>query len=108
MAPSKQKYISYCSSPISKPRTNFFTFTFDDVRADVDYVLAKFFKKTDVVFQGNITRQRINQQKQIILNLFDYQAWSVEQAIQVEAHIGELLRYSTGPLFAAHCPVLYG
>ncbi len=76
-----------------KAKNQFFIFTFDDVRADVDYVLAKFFKKTDVVFQGNITRQRINQQKQIILNLFDYQAWSVEQAIQVEAHIGELLRY---------------
>ncbi len=76
-----------------KAKNQFFTFTFDDVRADVDYVLAKFFKKTDVVFQGNITRQRINQQKQIILNLFDYQAWSVEQAIQVETHIGELLRY---------------
>lgn len=76
-----------------KAKNQFFTFTFDDVRADVDYVLAKFFKKTDGVFQGNITRQRINQQKQIILDLFDYQAWSVEQAIQVEAHIGELLRY---------------
>lgn len=76
-----------------KAKNQFFTFTFDDVRVDVDYVLAKFFKKTDGVFQGNITRQRINQQKQIILNLFDYQAWSVEQAIQVEAHIGELLRY---------------
>lgn len=76
-----------------KAKNQFFTFTFDDVRADVDYVLAKFFKKTDGVFQGNISRQRINQQKQIILNLFDYQAWSVKQAIQVEAHIGELLRY---------------
>jgi TnpA family transposase len=76
-----------------KAKNQFFTFTFDDVRADVNYVLATFFKKTDVVFQGNITRQRINQQKQIILNLFDYQAWSVEQATQVEAHISELLRY---------------
>jgi TnpA family transposase len=76
-----------------KAKNQFFSFTFDDARADVDYVLAKFFTKTDVVFQGNITRQRINQQKQIILNLFGYQAWSVEQAIQVEAHISELLRY---------------
>ncbi|TXL17443.1 transposase, partial [Methylococcaceae bacterium HT3] len=56
-------------------------------------MLAKFFKKTDGVFQGNITRQRINQQKQIILKLFDYQTRSMEQIIQVEAHIGELLRY---------------
>ena len=76
-----------------KARNQFFTFTFDDVRADVDYVLAKFFKITDVLFQGCITRQRINWQKTIILNLFDYQDWSVKQVIQVEAHIGELLRY---------------
>ena len=76
-----------------KAKNQFFTFTFDDVQADVQYVLAKFFKKTDAVFQGNITRKRINQQKQIILNLFDYQDWSVEQAIQIEAHICELLRY---------------
>ena len=76
-----------------KAKNQFFSFTFDDVRVDVDYVLAKFFKKTDVVFHGNITRQRINQQKQIILNLFDYKACSVEQVIQIEAHIGELLRY---------------
>ena len=76
-----------------KAKHQFFTFTFDDVRADIEYVLAKFFKKTDAVFQGSITRKRINQQKQIILNLFEYQDWSVERAIQVEAHICELLRY---------------
>ena len=71
-----------------KAKNQFFTFTFDDVRADLDYVLAKFFKKSGVAFQGNITPQRINQQKQTILNLFDYQNWSAEQAIQVGAHIG--------------------
>ena len=76
-----------------KAKNQFFTFTFDDVRADVEFVLAKFFKKAGAVFQGSITRKRINQQKQIILNLFEYQDWSVEQAIQVEAHICELLRY---------------
>lgn len=76
-----------------KAKNQFFTFTFDDVQEDVRYVLAKFFKKTDVVFQGSITRKRVNQQKQIILNLFEYQNWSVEQAIQIETHIYELLRY---------------
>jgi TnpA family transposase len=76
-----------------KAKNQFFTFTFDGIRGDVNYVLAKFFKKTDVTFQGKITRQRINQQKQIILNLFDYKDWSAEQAIRVRAHIGELLRY---------------
>lgn len=55
--------------------------------------LLNFSKKTTLVFQGSITRKRINQQKQIILNLFEYQDWSVEQSIQIEAHICELLRY---------------
>ena len=63
------------------------------MRADVEFVLAKFFKKADAIFQGSITRKRINQQKQIILNLFEYQDWSVDQAILAEAHICELLRY---------------
>ena len=35
-----------------KAKHQFFTFTFDDVRADIEYVLAKFFKKTDAVFQS--------------------------------------------------------
>ncbi len=76
-----------------KAKNQFFTFTFDHVQDDVDYVLAKFFKKTDVVLEGSITRQRVNQQKHIILTLFDYQAWSVTLANQIETHIGELLRY---------------
>ena len=76
-----------------KAKNQFFTFEFDDVRADVDYVLSKFFKKTDKILQANITRQRIRQQKQVVLKLFDYQDWSMEQAIIIEAHINELLRY---------------
>ncbi|MBA2650280.1 MAG: DUF4158 domain-containing protein [Legionella sp.] len=72
-----------------KAKNQFFIFTFDDVQTDVQYVLAKFFKKLDALFQGSITRKRINQQKQIILNLFEYQNWSVKQALQVEAHTCE-------------------
>ena len=78
-----------------KAKNQFFTFTFDDVQVDVQYVLAKFFKKSDALFQGSITRKRINQQKQIILNMFEYHDWSVKQALQVEAHTCELLRYYT-------------
>jgi hypothetical protein len=76
-----------------KAKNQFFTFSFEDVRADVEYVLTKFFKKTEQTFQGTITRQRISYQKQIILNLFDYKDWLAEQALLVEAHICELLRY---------------
>lgn len=76
-----------------KAKNQFFTFEFDDVRADVNYVLLNFFKKTDTVFQGNITRQGICQQKQVILNLFNYRDWSTEQAVLIEAHLCELLKY---------------
>ena len=54
-----------------KAKNQFFTFEFDDVRADVNYVLLNFFKKTDTVFQGNITRQGICQQKQTILTFVE-------------------------------------
>ncbi len=77
-----------------KAKNQFFTFEFDDVRTDVDYVLLNFFKKTDKVLQGSITRQRIRQQKQVILTLFNYQDWSTEKAILIETHLCELLRYS--------------
>ena len=43
--------------------------------------------------KGSITRQWINQQKQIILGLFNYQDWSTEQATLIKNHICELLRY---------------
>ena len=72
-----------------KAKNQFFTFEFDDVHADVNYVISTFFKRTDVFLKGSITRQWINQQKQIILGLFNYQDWSTEQA----THICELLRY---------------
>nr|WP_275887686.1 DUF4158 domain-containing protein [Candidatus Fukatsuia symbiotica] len=35
----------------------------------------------------------MSQQKQIILSLFNYQDWSVKQAILIEEHLRELLRY---------------
>lgn len=76
-----------------KAKNQFFTFDFDDTLADIEYVLTRFFQKTHKVLRGSITRQRIRQQKQIILNLLDYQDWSAEQAIRVETHLCELLRY---------------
>lgn len=76
-----------------KAKTQFFTFTFEDTLTDVKYVLSKFFRGTDKTFHGSITRQLIYQQKQVILNLFNYQDWSTEQASLIEAHICELLRY---------------
>ncbi len=76
-----------------KAKNQFFTFEFDDAQPDIEYVLAKFFKKTNQILQGSITRQRVSQQKQVILNLFNYQDYSGEQAVLIEAHLCELLRY---------------
>lgn len=76
-----------------KAKHQFFTFTLDEVRADVDYVLERYYKIKNAVLPSNITRQSLNQQKNVILNLFGYQNWSPRQADLVEAHLCELLRY---------------
>jgi len=74
-----------------KASQKIFAFTFDEVRDDVDYILAKYYKIGGSDFK--ITRQSLSQQKKVILNLFEYQDWSSVQAPLVEAHLCELLRY---------------
>lgn len=76
-----------------KAKHQFFSFKFEDVRADVQYILSKFFKITRSKLKGRITRQYLNMQKQVILNLFDYQDYSTEQSQLIETHLCELLRY---------------
>lgn len=76
-----------------KAKHQFFTFKFEDIRVDVEYILSIFFKTTKLVLLGTISRQCISLQKQVILNLFNYQDLSVTQIDLIEAHICELLRY---------------
>ena len=76
-----------------KAKHQFFTFEFEDVRVDVEYILFNFFKVTNLTLLGAISRQSIGLQKQVILNLFNYQDFSVKQADLTEAHLWELLRY---------------
>jgi hypothetical protein len=76
-----------------KTKHQFFNFKFEDVHADVQYILVKFFKITRLKLKGNITRQYLNMQKQIILNLFNYQDCSLKQSSLIGAHLCELLRY---------------
>lgn len=76
-----------------KAKNQFFTFSFQDVRSDSNYVITKYFKKPDEDFFGSISRQRSNLQKQIILKLFNYKEWSLDRAMQIESHVRELLRY---------------
>lgn len=76
-----------------KAKHQFFTFNFEDVKPDVSYILSKFFEVTDMVLPESITRQTINQQRQIILKLLDAQDWSTKQAELTETHLCELLRF---------------
>lgn len=62
-----------------KAKHQFFNFNFEDVQADVEYILSNLFKITDLVLRGSITRQCLSMQKQDILNLFDYQDCSAKQ-----------------------------
>ena len=70
-----------------KAKNQFFTFQFEEVSSDVEYVLLKFFNKTGTSLQGGIVRQKINQQKQIILALFSYKDCSAENMVLIEDHI---------------------
>lgn len=76
-----------------KAKQNFFEFTFDEVRDDVAYLIANYYKNAKAKLPNSITRQSLNEQKQVILNLFDYQDWSPKQVALVESHLCELLRY---------------
>lgn len=76
-----------------KAKYQFFNFTFEDARSDVDYILSNFFNKRELILSGRISRGYISDQKQAILQLFDYKDWSEEQKIFIETHLGELLKY---------------
>lgn len=76
-----------------KAKHQFFKFKFEDVRADVEYILSKFFKGAETKLSGKISRNYIKQQKNNILQLFAYQDWSSKFESQIESHICDLLRY---------------
>lgn len=76
-----------------KAKQQFFKFTFEDVRWDVEYLLANFFSENIIGLSGCISRNYIDQQKNDILILFGYKNWSTKHREQIETYICELLRY---------------
>ena len=76
-----------------KAKNQFFTFSFEEVRDDVNYILSQLFSKTGLALSGRISREYISLQKRAILQFFDYRDWVEEQKLIVEAHLGELLKY---------------
>lgn len=76
-----------------KAKQQFFTFKFEDVKNDVNHILSKVLKIANITLPERITRQTLNQQRQVILNSFAIQDWSARQAELTEIHLCELLRY---------------
>lgn len=76
-----------------KAKHQFFDFYFEDVRNDVDYIISHFSNVDQATLSGRISRNCIRQQKNDILQLFDYQDWSSKHEPQIESHLCELLRY---------------
>lgn len=76
-----------------KAKQQFYSFTFEEVRADVKYILSNFFNKSESNLSGQISRGSISSQQQNILQLFHYKDWADESKKLTEAHLGELLKY---------------
>ncbi len=76
-----------------KAKQQFFKFTFEDVRDDVEHILSNFHIENPSNLSGVISRNYIDQQKGDILKLFDYQDWSTKYREQIEVYICELLKF---------------
>lgn len=76
-----------------KAKHQFFKFTFEDVSDDVEYIIANFFDGSTTILSGYISRNYIDQQKNDILKLFNYQDWSTRHREKIQGYICELLRF---------------
>lgn len=76
-----------------KAKQQFFKFSFEDVRDDVEYILSNFHIENPSNLSGVISRNYIDQQKSYILKLFDYQDWYTIHREQTQGYICELLRF---------------
>ena len=76
-----------------KAKQQLFRFSFEDVIDDTKFILQKFFDQTNKHWQGSLSRNSLRSQKQIILDLFDYQDWSTAIEPMVFAKLCKSLRY---------------
>jgi TnpA family transposase len=75
-----------------KAKQQFFKFRFDEVTADVKFILDIYCDKI-VSLHGCISRDYIKGQKETILKQFNYRNWSPTLVKQIESHLCELLRF---------------
>lgn len=76
-----------------KAKQQFFKFDFENVMDDVQYLITRYYSNTKQKLSGSLSRYYIKNQKQKILNLFNYKDWSSEYKSQIKSHTCELLRY---------------
>lgn len=77
-----------------KAKQQFFTFSLDEVRSDVQYIVATYYSNADAAqFTGTLSREYARKQRQEILSLFEYRNWSPQYTADIESHISHLLRY---------------
>ncbi len=76
-----------------KAKHRFFDFVFEDIPADVEYILFHFVKSKEIALAGQPSRHSISEQKRTILQLLDYRDWSPLYQHSIELYISELLRY---------------
>lgn len=77
-----------------KAKQQFFNFSLDEVRSDVEYIVATYYSDADASqFKGVLSRKYARNQRQAILSLFDYRNWSPQYTTEIESHISHLLRY---------------
>ncbi len=75
-----------------KANQQFYSFNFEDVKADAKFVAQTCLKIQDISLKGAISRNHNLKQKENIYQLFQYNAWSEAISSQVESHLCELLR----------------
>ena len=76
-----------------KATQQFFTFNFEDVKADVRFVLQTCLHVNGhVKLRGNISRKSNQKQREYILKFFCYNAWSEVHRPRVEAHLCNIIR----------------
>jgi hypothetical protein len=77
-----------------KAKQQFFTFSLKDVKDDVRFIVITYYgESASMSLTGSLSRDYIRIQRQVILSLYGYRNWTSDFIPEIQAHIGDLLRY---------------
>jgi hypothetical protein len=75
-----------------KATQQFYNFNFEDVKADIRFIFKTYLQTNPLNLKGKISRNYNQKQKENILKLVGYSAWSETHSLQVESHLCELVK----------------